>query len=407
MDLFLAYLIVFYCYFGKYRIFTVLGIRADYLWALVLIFFIAIVVAKRISQRDLVVQIPLLLYLLYSFFQVFRNLNSESLLAGIYLFISCVLYYIFLNTKNIVRTKKLLFVFSFYIALSVIFQWLFPNQASSITRILLSDRNYEINWKGYNNFQNYMSGFATTINSAAYYICILSSLLFTDLILEKRKKLLTGILLSFSVLSLLLTQKRTLFISVFVAVIFVVCFGKKSVTSKIRAFLFSGLFLLIGLWLIVELVPAFNVFVSRTMNDSDVIAGRGDYYEVMFQWFKSNPVFGVGIGAADSTWSFGGHNCYLQLLGETGIIGFLLFFRAFIFPAINIWKKICCIWNDPILAETKKEELKLSVFSFVMILITLIYALTGNPFYDYMLFFFYILFLSIGSNSTQNAIKTK
>lgn len=407
MDLLLAYLVVFYCYFGKYRIFTMLGIRADYLWAFVFIFIIAIVVAKRISQRDLVVQIPLLLYLLYSFFQVLRNFNSESLLAGIYIFISCVLYYIFIHAKNIYKTKKLLYVFSFYIALSVIFQWLFPNQASSITRILLSDRNYEINWSGYNNFQNYMSGFATTINSAAYYICILCSLLFTNLILEKKKRILTGFLLSFSVLALLLTQKRTLFISVFVVVIFVVSFGKKSITSKLRAFLFSGLFLLIGLWLIIELVPSFNVFVSRMMNDTDVIAGRGDYYDVMFQWFKSNPVFGVGIGSADSTWSFGGHNCYLQLLSETGIIGFLLFFIVYIFPAINIWKKILCIWNDPILAETKKEELKTSFFSFVMILITLIYALTGNPFYDYMLFFLYILFLSIGSNSTQNALKTK
>ena len=399
------FIIVFFCFFGKYRIFTNLGIRADFLWIFVFVILILLMIFLRIKQKKFSVNIFVMIYFVYILFQTIRNIGIESLFAGISFLISLCMYPMLCNINHFPKTKKLLCIFSSYMTISIIFQWLFPNPASYITRFLLSDRTYELNWGGYNNFQNYMSGFAITINIAAYYICVLCALLFSSLIIEKRNRLIAGLLLSVAILALLLTQKRTLFISVFIAIFFVVAFGKKKLSNKIRVFMISSLFLVIGLWLIIEYVPAFNTFVSR-MKDIDVLAGRRDFYEEMILWFKQNPVFGVGIGTADRKWSYGGHNCYLQLLGETGIVGFVLFFVVFIAPIKKIWKMICLIWNDSGLLVKYKNELKDLIFSFIMIMITLIYAFTGNPFFDNMFFFLYITFVSVNSEVNMLSMKS-
>ena len=88
-----------------------------------------------------------------------------------------------------------------------------------------------------------------------------------------------------------------------------------------------------------------NQIVERGSNS------RLKYYEDTFESFKENPIIGIGIG----NWKlnsiekgkrhiegyivpYHAHNDFLQILAETGILGFVSYISIFLFSFIGLFK---------------------------------------------------------------------
>ena len=113
------------------------------------------------------------------------------------------------------------------------------------------------------------------------------------------------------------------------------------------------------------------------------ISQRLRFYNQSFQTFLDNPILGIGIGNwelksidTDSenilgyTVPYHAHNDYLELLAETGLIGFLLFYGLIFF---TLYKLVRAYLN-------KKETNFFNVFIVLGILVYLIDALFNFPF---------------------------
>ena len=88
---------------------------------------------------------------------------------------------------------------------------------------------------------------------------------------------------------------------------------------------------------------------------------------------------GAGIGTANYLFGYGGHNCYRQLLGEEGIIGCIIYGLLVIPYLVSLFRQLYTSWNSPV--QNKNTEPLLSAS--ICLVIILIYALVGNPFYDF------------------------
>ena len=144
----------------------------------------------------------------------------------------------------------------------------------------------------------------------------------------------------------------------------------------------------LGIALFLALLPRLDIGVFKKLNttvealesdnDEDVMSGRGELYLLALKYFSRYPIFGIGW----ETFRFlpdvpGGvetHNIYLQLLCETGIIGFGIFLSFFAYALVTTMKNCR-------LARTEEERLAAS-FCLFMQLFFLMYGLTGNPLYD-------------------------
>jgi O-antigen ligase len=109
-------------------------------------------------------------------------------------------------------------------------------------------------------------------------------------------------------------------------------------------------------------ISSFNIFSI----------GHTYYYITSIKMFFDNPIFGIGpnlfrllcsnpeygLGTDINNCSTHPHNYYLQLLAETGVLGFIFLFSLFTWTSINIFKHIFKIK----LVETYKYCLLISVF---------------------------------------------
>lgn len=161
--------------------------------------------------------------------------------------------------------------------------------------------------------------------------------------------------------------------------------------------------LLLLLWL-VQYIPVIDDTIQRFINGNiKDMSGRQYIYDVAYQEFLRNPIFGRGWNwfvHSDSSkylvktrnWSSVGetvqvHNVYLQLLLEVGIVGFvfvvMLFIKTFL-ASKDLYNKLCRD-NDVLFQDEKKVLL----FSIGYQVFFLCYSMTGNPLYDYVVYIVY------------------
>jgi O-antigen ligase len=151
-------------------------------------------------------------------------------------------------------------------------------------------------------------------------------------------------------------------------------------------------------------IPAFQVTFQRFMRQQVVegmMIGRvNSKWIPALELFKENPLFGCGwqqFGYLHPTYNSGDeiarnvHNIYIQLLCETGIVGFLLIIGIMVITFIMTLRKVTELRKQKIYSD---EFLFLS-FSFSYQLFFLLYGITGNPLYDIQTLFPYMLCCNI------------
>lgn len=396
IDVILLIILGVYCFLGKYKIFTLLGISTDYLFWIIIsgVLTLGILINHYIPKNKTILASAI--YIIYSLFEMVRGNGYSARIAFVFVFISVVFFLKVLNKKNLhILLLNILFWGGFFFTITVIIQLLVPDVINSLRVLLLSSRDYTISQMGYENTTNYLSGLAINSSCAAFFISIFNGIVFSKLLFEG-KKMRNGVLLMLGLIALLLTQKRMLVIAFLLASLVTVLICKKDIAYKFKFIMLFAIVALIAFAYAIEKIPAMTIFIDRLFNNTNLLSGRENFYDEMLVWFKSNPVIGVGLGKANSVWGYGGHNCYIQLLAETGIIGFVIY-MSFVGPfIISTIKKLIYYWNYTNV-EDNKEIITTLVASVVGIIIILFYAISGNPFYDYIYCLTFFALIAVSS----------
>ena len=262
---------------------------------------------------------------------------------------------IFANELDYERIFKYIYVGAIFIAASVLLQFLLPGIFDSIAKIIMPSNVYisVIN----RNSTGYVTGLTREVSYAALFLFI--GLLYSIFIKKNR-------VISFVWLGILfLTGKKAQPIFAIIAICIVLYSQTKNLKKhlKILCGIIAGVFAIVvsfPVWKNISFLERLVTFIENIKNGSDIIgltSGRTVIYERAIELWSQNKWFGIGwenfrnIGAYGSseytTWfnHFDVHNCYLQILCETGIIGAAIFLSILI-PTLIYAIKI--LRNNPI-----------------------------------------------------------
>lgn len=217
----------------------------------------------------------------------------------------------------------------------------------------------------------------------------------------KQKKQLIYVALLF--ISLLLTGKRAhiIFSAVSLYVAYSISLRDKDKSKTSRLFQRIGIILVVAclISLLFTLVPSLATVVTRIRDllSGDDVSGLGRFqlWNLAIESFKEHPLLGIGWKQYVITISvslglsrnFDTHNVYLQLLCETGIIGFIIYVYWFIY-CIYISIKVHNLFSKTFITLKDKYYLRFSISFQVFFLL---YCLTGNPLYDPQMFIPYFV----------------
>ena len=192
-------------------------------------------------------------------------------------------------------------------------------------------------------------------------------------------------------IALFLTGKRAHIVFVLLSAIVVYFFWLSNNKRKRLAKMLFAVLLSISVFLLVlhffpELGVVFDRFKSVKKELSADGGGRGTLWFMAIRVFLQNPILGIGWGNfreltyGKLKWAEQAHthNTYLQLLAETGVVGFAVYMGWFIYM---FW---IAIKEFQYMRRRRKEDsLFLMTFSLGYQVFFCAYCVTGNPLYQY------------------------
>lgn len=229
-------------------------------------------------------------------------------------------------------------------------------------------------------------------------LCAIALLLTVQV--SKKKKF--TVLFIVTVISVLLTQKRAhiIFLAIcFVVVYFLYNWRNVSIKTMIKlvAIVLLGA---LGIEIIIRYVPALSAVFERftTIGEDTQSLTRLTMWEYAINLFTSHKIFGIGWGEYRYQFvtlnlyegSANAHNIYLQLLAETGVIGFTIFLLIAI---VTLYRSVKMLKRC---RESRFSyyERKAIVCSTLFQIFLLLYGFTGNPIYDFC-FIYYAISVAI------------
>lgn len=233
--------------------------------------------------------------------------------------------------------------------------------------------------------RTFFPGFFSQVNYTAFFIGLALGALF---IFRKFCFSRTwGFWLLFLAFGMLLTGKRGAFvyaIVAFVLVYFLEGEGREKI-KRIGAILGILIVAYVLLYVVahVSAIPSieriFDAVNDFLLNGTPEDAGREQLHKQAWTYFYQHPVFGIGWDNFKELFTARGtyvHCIYLQLLGETGIVGAVIFYCFFAFSLISTIANYYKVKNVNYVIGI---WLELSIFIQVYFLL---FGITENPIYD-------------------------
>lgn len=285
-------------------------------------------------------------------------------------------------------------LFSSIHTLFTLIQYKLPNIVDKVNKLILSNALYRVNTSQLN--QGKYPGITGQVGANAFYISIFIAVIFSICYVEKRgrRKIMYAFLLLLGGVALILTGKRGLLltniviISIFLLVKIVKCL---KANNKIWGHM-VGIFL-IFMAVIFILIISFNInSIINYINAEDLTSGRGIIYEENIYLIKNHILLGCGLGKVKSIFGMEGHNIYIQIWAELGIIGLFLYLSSLGLSLIN---SVRIYMKFSKMDKTGGKILYIILISIYIQLIFIIYGFTGNPLYDYFELGIYLVSLSV------------
>lgn len=215
----------------------------------------------------------------------------------------------------------------------------------------------------------------------AYIAAIAIGIAFSKIATKENKKIWI-LYLCISVISLLITTKRGLILAVLVAIAFT-SLARGNINKKIS----NILKLLIGISMVYIIIQESNIFNGifnrfDNLDSNNYLSGRTELYEKELAKIKENIFVGNGAFTTNKFLNgYDGHNIYIQMLLEYGIIGTLIFCFMFL-------NNIIIVLN--LLKNEQYINANLYFCLYVQILF-LVYGISGNPLYNFYMFNIYVM----------------
>ena len=254
----------------------------------------------------------------------------------------------------------------------------------------------------------YKAGLSNHYSANGIYCCAVCLALGASVIVKpknkKRKKEI--VMLIMAVFALLLTTKRGPLLFIFLALIvtYYICNPTIGVNKSFYIMLF-GVIALILFYMLAPILPVFGNILNRFTEAEDISSNRFTFWEIAYQLFLTNKIWGIGWGEFISMSRTGTsvHNIYIQLLCETGIVGLAVFLLA----AIGIYRTAIKDYRKH--SQTMKDWQKYSLAGAIAVQTFIIaYGFTGNCLYDMTVFVYYLsLAASLSVHYALNPRKNK
>ncbi|MCI8417370.1 MAG: O-antigen ligase family protein [Lachnospiraceae bacterium] len=242
---------------------------------------------------------------------------------------------------------------------------------------------------------HYYAGIAGQTGTNAFFFAMLIGLFVAEWCASYKTKTGTILLMGCSWLGLILTGKKGLIIASLISMIFVCCISRNKFSKRGKiffiSFAFLSVFILSNIFIVKIKKLLFHSVISR------LIILEGVLSAIIQKPILGNGINSIGYFTYDAHL---GHNIYLQMWAEQGVIGFIILAMALLFPifwtSIKIKKTNACMENSYIN----------SYFSLFVQTFIIIYGFSGNPIYDYNIVITYFLALAAGFSTKRIWNKT-
>ncbi len=217
-----------------------------------------------------------------------------------------------------------------------------------------------------------------------------------------------GILSIIFFICILLTQKRGPLMFAIVAslgYLYVIYSNKSKILIKLRSIFSKSKIKLVIVVLILLIIMVLCLENNTMYNYLNKLSSNRirDLFMPAIVLFLKNPLFGIGWGAYKYKYLMysegfyltknNAHCIYLQLLAETGIVGFLIITCIILKTLKNTYEILANIRDGRYKVD---EYVKASmIYSFVVQIFFILYGFTGNPLYDYTVFLPYMISLGL------------
>lgn len=209
--------------------------------------------------------------------------------------------------------------------------------------------------------------------------------------IESKKTKLWQILLILAIvtLALLYIGSRQAIVSIFVmAFVWAFIINRDNTSVNLYKFIrnstSANLYKLIGRWFAIVLIVGVSYYLIDILTTDEGLlesvaeegyvegAGRGDWLMAGVDQFLSHPVFGVGYGRFMVFNMYGSypHNLFIELLCETGLVGFSIAMVLGVFAAIKnrkVLKPFLVLWLAYFLRSMVSGEISLNIYVFVIL----------------------------------------
>lgn len=312
------------------------------------------------------------------------------------LIIYIINYILLVSTRDWIKP----FFYGFMIILvfftfGTILQIVNPELVLSLNRMHLSDVLYQIAFGFY--YTNLLTGFTYQTGVNGFIISIFMSIIIsTTYLTEKKKtKILLWIIAICLLYLLLLTGKRGFLIYMLAITMFILF---KMSKNKIATIVPVLVLAMLAWYMLNNTQTGINILV-RTFDQSDISTGRFDMFSIMWEDFLESPFLGKGTySTASKVNAVNGHNIYLQILRENGLVAFIVFLSIIIINIVrtnNILRKV--------IRNTEKRHYILVSMSLQFIFI--LWGITGNTLYDPHVLIFYFIAIAITRTIEINLVE--
>lgn len=287
-----------------------------------------------------------------------------------------------LQINYILVLKRLLFIVLFGCFLQI----LMPHTLESFNKLRMS--NVKFGWF-YDFFNSgFIVGFSFQTAITGFYLTILTCIIFIEILYKKYNFLNTVILIS-AIIFLFLTGKRIFILLTVLNLMFIYIFYKRVNILKL-------IVLLVLLTVLILIFSKYTIIGQRLVMrfySQDPTRGRIRIYTFLFKLYKSHPIIGTGLSSTLSLlpYAYNAHNIYLQILTETGLVGFIILIGYFFNNLYKLFKVSKYFLKI-------KKNINICAICFSIQFIFLIWGFTGNPLYDIYPFVVYMISVGIVNN---------
>lgn len=356
-------ILAFFVFFG-YTVIPQYKIQSIILIAVSIFMFIIFKIKKIRFNTSTV---PWLLIFVLSILSLSYSISVEKSINYILILVGLLISKIFLDSCDKNDNKiptNVFYLFSFIHVIATIIYLIFPELIQTIDKNILTNKGYTYNVNLYR--YGCYAGICSDHGANAIFISI-----FLAIAIEKvfnKSSIKNVLMVILGIIALFLTGKRGYLIACTIALIITFIYYNKDNRQLIKKFLLIVSLASI-LVVILNTIPATSFVFERFVALSDegnMLNGREDMYKKLLQNISRNPFLGNGINTTTIINNGNdGHNIYLQIFSELGILGFLLLLYLILANLILIFK-------------TKNYAKTSSLFFQIFFIIS---GITGNPLY--------------------------